>query len=85
MRPYGFDEVEQLRYARAHAQMLREDWRLANSPGSSQIAGGQRRGAFERARRGVGRALIELGWRLVPAEIGSPRLGLAARRPDWGC
>jgi hypothetical protein len=33
----------------------------------------------------VGRALIELGWRLVPAEIGSPRVRLAARRPDWGC
>jgi hypothetical protein len=82
MRPHGFDEIEQLRYAKAHAEMLREEWRLANSSGAGRRSGERHPGAVRRARAGAGRALIEFGRRLLPAETGARRVAAAARRPE---
>jgi hypothetical protein len=71
MRPFGIDEVEQLRVARDRADELREDWRLANGgrprPEREPEAAGSRR--LHVARQTAGRVLIELGRRVLPAEI----------------
>jgi hypothetical protein len=83
MRPHGFDETEQLRYAKAHAAMLREEWRRANwsAPRGAEEAPGALRSAKMRA----GRAMIGLGRRLLSQEGGTRRVALTAGRPDWGC
>jgi hypothetical protein len=71
MRPFGIDEVEQLRVARDRANELREDWRLANASrsrfGRETEAAGPRR--LHLARETAGRVLIGLGRRVLPAEV----------------
>jgi hypothetical protein len=89
MRPYGFDETEQLRFARAHARALMEDWRMANGPRwdrRSAITTSWPLGrALRRVRRAVGAAMIALGRRLLPGEAGPRKVAVAAQRADWGC
>ncbi|MGD0018184.1 MAG: hypothetical protein ABSD62_02935 [Candidatus Limnocylindrales bacterium] len=85
MRPFGFDEVEQLRYARSRAEMLREEWRMANSSAPGRRVGASSALTLKRVRKNVGHALIELGRRLLPADAGTRRAVVTARRPDWGC
>lgn len=83
MRPYGFDEIEQLRYAKARAEMLRQEWRLANW---SAVRGPDATpGALRRAQMRAGQALIGLGRRLLSQEGGTGRVAVTAGRPDWGC
>ena len=84
MRPYGFDEVELLRYARAHAEHLKEEWRLANHPKAGGRPLRRRPGAAARARRAAGGALIEVGRLLLRGRAGSRSLAVPAHRPD-GC
>jgi len=68
MRPFGFDDVEQLRAARARAQELEAAWRTANYPRSQtrRTPSGTRRGALRVAREAAGRWLVGLGQRLLP-------------------
>lgn len=83
MRPYGFDEIEQLRYAKARAEMLRQEWRRANW---SAVRGADAApGALRSAKTRAGRALIGLGRRLLTQEGGTRRVAVTAGRPDWGC
>lgn len=84
MRPYGFNEVELLSFSRAHGEMLREEWRRANSSVSGHRASAPSPTALRRVRMGAGHVLIELGRRLLPGETGAPGMAAAARRPD-GC
>jgi hypothetical protein len=85
MNPLGFmppfinNDTEQLRQARAHAAMLREEWRLANS---GRPRGPRRTSSVARVRNETGRALIGLGKWLLPAE---PAATMTARRPEPGC
>lgn len=83
MRPYGFDEIEQLRYAEARAEMLRKEWRLANR---SAVRGADAApGALRRAGMRAGEVLIGLGRRLLSQEGGARGVAVTAGRPDWGC
>ena len=69
MRPFGIDEDERLRLARARAEELRVDWRQANGPSASErpeAAARARGGIIETARFGAGRTLIGLGTLLLP-------------------
>ena len=71
MRPFGIDDVEQLRAARARAKELEADWRMANRPHSEARLGVSkaRRGALRAAREAAGRRLVELGQRVLPAGV----------------
>ena len=83
MPPFGINDAEQLRQARAYAAMLRDEWRRANASGSGP--GGERQpGALTRARRRTGGALIGLGNRLLAADPGSPRATTTAPRAEPG-
>lgn len=69
MRPTGFDEFDQLRFARDRAAQIRADWQAANGPGSR----GRRKAsvatnAAASVRGSAGRLLIELGRRVLPTE-----------------
>jgi hypothetical protein len=70
MRPLGFDEREQLRYARQRAAELRHDWQMANGPsrhdGEAPRAAATSAGLISSARSGAGRTLIGLGTMLLP-------------------
>jgi hypothetical protein len=71
MRSFGIDETELLRLARARADELREDWRVAN-PRPQRRAHNQApafAGSIRLARASAGRVLIWLGRRVQPAEI----------------
>ena len=83
MRPFGFDEIEQLRDAEARAEMLRKEWRLAN--GSAVRGADAAPAALRRAQMRAGQALIGLGRRLLSQESGTGRVAVTAGRPDWGC
>jgi len=69
MRPIGFDEMDQLRFARERAAQLRADWQAANGPG---IRAHRRRdgatGLAASVRGYAGRLLIDLRRRVLPAE-----------------
>jgi hypothetical protein len=71
MRPFGVDDVEYLRVARARAEELREDWRIANSgrPRADRGAVTAPTGVRHVARAAAGRGLIGLGRRLLPQGI----------------
>jgi hypothetical protein len=81
MNPYVFDDQQQLRNAREHAEMLRREWQQAN--GRSPRSSGP--GTLLRARTRVGRAFIALGRRLAPTEPAGRRVAIGIRRPDVGC
>ena len=66
MHPYYGDAFEQLRQTRARAAELEEAWRTAN-PRRSDTRPGYVPGPVFTARATAGRALIELGRRLLPA------------------
>lgn len=83
MRPYGFDEIEQLRYAKARGETLRQEWRRANW--SAVRGAGAAPGALRRARTRAGQALIGVGRRLLSPDGGTRRVAVTAGRPDWGC
>jgi len=85
MRPHGFDEIEQLQYAKARAEMLREEWRLANWSAAVRGADSASPGALRRTRTRAGHALIGLGRRLVSPEGGTRSVAVSTGRPDWGC
>ena len=85
MRPHGFDEVQQLEYARARAEMLREEWRLANSPAAASRVGVLAVGAVRRLRRAAGTGLLEVARRLLPADADRRRAAVNAGGPDAGC
>jgi hypothetical protein len=86
MRPYAISDSEELRYARDHARMLAEEWRLANWSGrggrTAESAPGHVRRFLTYPRRATGAAMIALGRKLVPEEA---RIGVAASRADGGC
>ena len=69
MRPTGFDEFDQLRFARERAAQMRTDWQAANGPGNrdreERKAG---TGLAASVRGSAGRLLIELGRRVLPVE-----------------
>lgn len=71
MRPFGIDDVEQLRAARARARELEADWQTANYRHSEARRGGSRprRGALRIARQAAGRMLMGLGQRVLPAGV----------------
>jgi hypothetical protein len=88
MRPYGFDDQEQLRYTHAHAEALREDWRRANFSSRVGAHTSREAGPIARVRTRAGAVLIDLGRRLLAGSPGSePRsgAGAAVRRADSGC
>jgi hypothetical protein len=70
MRPYHPDHIETLRLARARAEELRRDWQTAN--GGRRVRGDAPRlspaRAMRAARATAGRALIDLGRRVLPVE-----------------
>jgi hypothetical protein len=70
MVPYHPDHIETLRLATARAEELRRDWQTAN--GGRRVRGDAPRrspaGAFRTARAAAGRALIDLGRRVLPVE-----------------
>ena len=83
MSPFGFlppfgPDQDLLREARARGEMLREEWRLANTHGSG---GG---GTLTRARARVGRAIVGLGERLTE-EPGRGRMHATAGRTESPC
>jgi hypothetical protein len=71
MRPYDTDHVELLRIARARAEELRLDWQAVNRGrlGRDRRAHGPRSAFVRVAREATGRRLIDLGRRLLPAEV----------------
>ena len=89
MRPYGFDDAERLRFAHSHAELLREEWRLANGPVPRRKPGevdpGALRGALRAARRRAGAVLISIGHLLLPADADGRRTAPSIRGTDSGC
>jgi hypothetical protein len=69
MRPTGFDEFDQLRFAQERAAQIRADWQAANGPGGRQRQEATAESRVAAAVRGsAGRLLISLGRRVLPAE-----------------
>jgi hypothetical protein len=75
MRPNDFYDIDNLRQAHARAEELRAAWQTANfgnpghvpaSPASAPSVGRVAR----LARSAAGRALIDIGQRMLPAETG---------------
>lgn len=69
MRPTGFDEFDQLRFARERAAQIRADWQAVNGPGNRERReenGGS--GIAAAVRGSTGRLLIGLGRRVLSAE-----------------
>ena len=66
------DHIEMLRIARARAEELRQDWQAANHgrPGHARTGDRRWNDVMRPTREAAGRALIGLGRRLLPAEIG---------------
>ena len=85
MRPVGLDEAERLRYARAHAEMLRREWQTANQLPQDRRSGLPRLGAVGRFRGMLGGALVDVGRRLVPADPSAVRSMANAGMTDGGC
>jgi hypothetical protein len=83
MRPYSPYPEQQMALVKAHQEMLREDWRLANYRKSHDPNSGIR-AAVRRTRARVGIALIDLGRRLAQADRVQP-LATFERHPDMGC
>lgn len=89
MRPYGFDDAERLRFAHSHAELLREEWRLANgsvprrNPG--EVDPGALRGALRATRQRAGAVLISIGRLLMSAEGDGRRATASVRGTDAGC
>jgi hypothetical protein len=83
MPPFGLGDAEQLRQAREHGAMLREEWRQANS---GRVARPRGNGTLARTRRLLGLALIGPARLLVAtARAGRPKAGLKVRHSEPGC
>jgi hypothetical protein len=85
MRPFGLDEAERLRYARAYAEMLRREWQTANQLPQDRPTGLPRLGAGGQFRRMLGGALVDVGRRLVPADPSAVPSMANAGVTDGGC
>jgi len=83
MRPALLDPSQQLVFARAHSEDLREEWRLANGYGASPHPRVSSPSRLHRARTRASHASIRIGRRLLPADAPVGRV-VAAGRPDWG-
>jgi len=75
MRPDDFYDIDQLRLAHARADELRVAWQTANfrrpAPRPAAITVTPAVGRVARlARSAAGRALIDIGQRMLPAETG---------------
>ena len=68
MRPTGFDEFDQLRFARERAAQIRADWQAANGPGNRERREENSGSGIAAVRGSAGRLLIGLGRRVLPAE-----------------
>ena len=69
MRPTGFDEFDQLRFARERAAQIHADWQAANGPGNRELREENGGSGIAAAIRGsAGRVLIGLGRRVLPAK-----------------
>jgi hypothetical protein len=72
MRPFGIDETELLRQARARARELEADFRMANTRPVRRVEketpSVERGGIVRHARMSAGRGLMGLGARVMPEQ-----------------
>lgn len=68
MRPFGFDDIQQLREARSRAEEIEAAWRAANfRRPNGRGRPGALRSALRFIREAAGRRLVGLGQRVMPA------------------